>query len=119
MPKSVLIVEDDFIIAWDLQQVMEALGWVVVGPAPTVKASLLLLETETPSVAMLDMNLGRELVTPVADELKRSGIPFFLASACKDAVALGGSVFEGVTNVGKPLNERLLSSTLERLVAEG
>ncbi|MBS7707857.1 response regulator [Chelatococcus asaccharovorans] len=57
MQKSVLIVEDDFFIAGDLQLMLEAEGWLVIGPAASVKAALRLLQEELPAVALLDVNL--------------------------------------------------------------
>ena len=52
-----------------------------VGPAATVDQALRLLAGETPDVALLDINLRGELVTPVAEELRARGVPFVLASA--------------------------------------
>jgi CheY-like chemotaxis protein len=69
--KTVLIVEDEFLIAMDLKLLLEHHGWRVMGPVATVRDALRLLEDELPSVALLDVNLGNELVTPVADSLKR------------------------------------------------
>jgi hypothetical protein len=53
----------------------------VIGPVATVQAALRLLEDELPSVALLDVNLGIELVTPVAEALKARNVPFAIASA--------------------------------------
>jgi two-component system, response regulator PdtaR len=115
MQKTVLVVEDEVLIAMDMQATLEGLGWIVMGPTPTVNAALVLIEQELPSVAILDMNLGRELVTPVAEALKDRHVPFLIASACVDPVALGGEVFEGVTNIGKPFNERGVAAALATL----
>ena len=65
MQKTVLIVEDEFLIAMDLKQVLEQHGWRVIGPVATVRGALRLLEDELPSVAVLDVNLGNEFVTPL------------------------------------------------------
>lgn len=118
MNKSVLIVEDEFLIAMDIQDMLERLGWRVIGPASSVSASLRLIETDVPSVAVLDMNLGKELVTPVAEALRARGVPFILASATASPAELGGEVFRDVPNVGKPLTERDLVTTLARVTAQ-
>ena len=81
MHKTVLIVEDEFLIAIDLQQMLEDGGWRVLGPVATVKEALRLLEKELPSVALLDVNLGYEFVTPVAEILRARDVPFAVASA--------------------------------------
>ena len=115
--KTVMIVEDDFLIAMDLQLLLEARGWRVMGPAATVGAALLLLDDELPSVALLDLDLRDELVTPVAVALKAQGVPFAIASAYGQPEKLAGDVLSGVVNVGKPTSERVLLTALETLTA--
>lgn len=115
MPETVLIVEDEFFIAMDLQLILEGYGWRVMGPVGTVKDALLLLETELPSVALLDVNLGRELVTPVAEYLKAHDVPFAVATAYDRPEQYGGEVLAGVPNAGKPTDERRLMAALMQL----
>ncbi len=119
MQKTVLIVEDNFLIADDLKTSLEELGWQIVGPAPDVRTSLALLENCRPSVAVLDMQLGYELVTAVAQRLKDLDVPFVMSTGCIDPVSLGGDVFTDCVNVGKPatvstLNTHLLSAAASK-----
>ena len=79
--RLVLVVEDEFLIAMDLELLLQRHGWRVLGPAATVAEALRLLAGETPDVALLDVNLRGEPVTPVAEELRARGVPFVLASA--------------------------------------
>lgn len=115
MQKTVLIVEDEFLIAMDLQQMLESHGWRVIGPAATVQAALRLLKDELPSIALLDVNLGNELVTPVAEALKARNVPFVVASAYEQPEQFGGEVLLGAPNVGKPTIERRLLAALSQL----
>jgi len=115
VPQSVLIVEDEYLIALDLQLLLEAQGWRVIGPVATVRDALQLLERELPSVALLDVNLGAELVTPVAAFLKAHGVPFAVASAYDNPEQYGGEVLAGAPNAGKPLNEQRLLVALREL----
>jgi two-component system, response regulator PdtaR len=117
MARTVLVVEDEFLIAEDMRIVLEAFGWVVLGPAPTVKASLHLLEGELPAVAVLDMQLGKELVTPVAKALRELGIPFIASSSYVNLEAIGGEEFSGIVNVGKPYLAQHLQAALLGAVA--
>ena len=94
---------------------LERYGWRVIGPVATVQAALRLLEDELPSVALLDVNLGIELVTPVAEVLKARNVPFAIASAYESPEEFGGKVLAGVPNVGKPTAERRLLSALAQL----
>ncbi|WEK47764.1 MAG: response regulator [Candidatus Andeanibacterium colombiense] len=117
MPRTVLVVEDEFLIAMDLQAMLERSGWQVMGPAPTVAMALDLLESGLPTIALLDINLGNELVTRVAETLKASGVPFAVASAYEKPEQVCGEILAGVLNAGKPTNERRLLSVLEQLTA--
>ncbi len=109
---AVLIVEDDFLIAMDLEMTLERHGWRVLGPAPSVKDALRLLETERPDVALLDVDLGGEMVTPVAVALRRLQVPFVLSSACGPRVLGAIDVLAEAPNVGKPASERRLLAAL-------
>lgn len=91
---------------------LEDAGWRVIGPAATVAAALKLLEDELPAVALLDVNLGNEYVTPVAEALKAQGVPFAVASAYKKPEEYGGAILIGVPNVGKPVGEDRLVAVL-------
>lgn len=115
MQKTVLIVEDEYLIAMDLQLMVERLGWRVIGPVASVRGALRLIEDELPSVALLDVNLGTELVTPVAEALKARNVPFAVASAYDRPEQFGGEVLAGAPNVGKPATERRLLATLSEV----
>ena len=110
-----LVVEDEFLIAMDLELLLQRHGWRVLGPAATVAAALRLLDGEAPDVALLDVNLRGEMVTPVAGALRALGVPLVLASAYgrSDLVAAG---LAGAPNVGKPVNVRRLLAALGRAV---
>ncbi|RUW19018.1 response regulator [Mesorhizobium sp. M4B.F.Ca.ET.215.01.1.1] len=116
MQKTVLIVEDEFLIAMDLKSMLERRGWRVLGPVSTVAAASRILESELPSVALLDVNLGHELVTPLAEKLSSLNVPFAVASAYDRPELVGGAVLAGAPNVGKPTPERRLLDVLAKLL---
>lgn len=66
---SVLVVEDEALIAMDLQALLEDAGYIVLGPANSTAAAMALLDGNEPDVALLDVNLGRSDVFGVANEL--------------------------------------------------
>lgn len=114
--RLVLVVEDEFLIAWDLEQVLERHGWRVLGPAGTVARALRLLEGgERPDVALLDVNLRGEMVTPVAERLRALGVPFVVASAY-DGEQLAALGLAGAPQVGKPADARRLLAGLAKAV---
>ena len=112
----VLVVEDEFLIAMDLEAMLKEHGWHLLGPAATVAEALALLEVgKMPDVALLDVNLRGETVVPVAEVLRERGVPIVLASAYDHAASMA-DVLVGVPNVGKPAQERHLLAALERAV---
>jgi CheY-like chemotaxis protein len=79
--RHVLVVEDDFFIAEDLTQALEACGAVVVGPVPTVRDALKLFERgERIDGAVLDLNLRGEKAFPICDALMNRQIPLVLTT---------------------------------------
>ncbi len=81
----VLVVEDEFFIAMEIEDALRDAGYSVLGPASSVEEALDLLPGKRPDAAILDFHLGGEKVTPVALRLQALGIPFFLASASSSA----------------------------------
>src|SRR3954470_19208134 len=75
---KVLIVEDQLIVALDIQMAGEEANGEVVGPAATVREALELLSRAKVDAAILDANLPDGDVTPVAEELIARGIPIII-----------------------------------------
>ena len=85
--RRILVVEDEFLLADELHRELEAAGAVVIGPAPTVRSALALVENEGPiDAALLDVNLNDEMVFPVADALVVRSVPFVFTSGYDDDV---------------------------------
>jgi CheY-like chemotaxis protein len=109
----VLVVEDEFLIAMETEQMLVDLGCIVIGPVPTVARALALLDREKPDFAILDVNLGRERSTPVAEALRARGVPFALASGYNGS-QLPEEAFRNAPHLGKPLDRNLLVRALAR-----
>jgi CheY-like chemotaxis protein len=73
--RSILIVEDEPLIAMMLEDFLESLGYRVKASVETVAAAVGGFDC-----AILDVNLKGENVWPVADKLRAAGIPFVIAS---------------------------------------
>lgn len=78
----VLLVEDEFVLALGLSDTLADLGAEVIGPVASVADALKLIE-QVPEMdaAVLDVNLGDEVVYPVADALLARGVPFLFSTA--------------------------------------
>ena len=68
----ILVVEDEALIAMDLQALLEDAGYDVLGPANTSEAALALIDGNEPDVALLDVNLGRSDAFGVATALAQT-----------------------------------------------
>jgi diguanylate cyclase (GGDEF)-like protein/PAS domain S-box-containing protein len=113
----VLVVEDEMITAFELEDVLRAQGCIVLGPAKTVERALLVLDHEQPDIALLDIHLGGELVTPVAVELRRRRVPFVLVTVDSRA-ALGAPDLQEAPCVSKPVSYHGLVKAIAK-VARG
>jgi CheY-like chemotaxis protein len=78
--RSILIVEDEPLIAMMLEDFILSLGHEVRGPCESVAEAMRALDGEPFDLAILDVNLKGESVWPVATQLRDRGIPFVLAS---------------------------------------
>ncbi len=59
-PIKVLIVEDEFILAVNLQEILEALGYVVTGIAASLIETLRHVTQDRPDVVLMDIRLPGE-----------------------------------------------------------
>ena len=73
---QLLIVEDDFLLLMDLEEVLLAAGAVRVQACRTIEEALLVAEKEEISAAILDVRIGAESIAPVARKLAARGTPF-------------------------------------------
>jgi CheY-like chemotaxis protein len=75
--RTVLVVEDDYYLAGDTAAALRGAGATVLGPCPSEDATLDLLESNTPTHAVLDLNLGGGGPRfKIAHALRERGVPF-------------------------------------------
>jgi DNA-binding response OmpR family regulator len=79
-PLRVLVVEDEVMIAFYIEDCLIRFGHQVVGLASRVDKALSLIKTEEFDLALLDVNVANEEVYPAAQELRSRGIPFMFLS---------------------------------------
>jgi DNA-binding response OmpR family regulator len=79
---SVLVVEDDALLAYALAGNLRDVGYRVIGPAANLAAAIRLLADNKIDVACLDVRLGTtETSVPLAHSLAALGIPFVFLTA--------------------------------------
>jgi DNA-binding response OmpR family regulator len=72
---SVLVVEDDYLLAKEVASILREHGAVVLGPVPDVARGRALLSESRPDCALLDINLKGQFVYELAEELIKIGVP--------------------------------------------
>jgi CheY-like chemotaxis protein len=78
--RRILIVEDNVLIAMEMEYIVGDCGCAVVGPVSNVASGLEAVRQTEIDGAVLDVNLGSERVWPVAELLDDRGIPFVLTT---------------------------------------
>jgi DNA-binding response OmpR family regulator len=84
---AVLIVEDEAIVSFLVEDMLTELGCARVRHAGSVAEALAALAAERPDAAVLDVNLGGQKVYPVVERLRDAGVPFVFSTGY-DASAL-------------------------------
>jgi DNA-binding response OmpR family regulator len=109
----VLIVEDEFLVAMYLEEVLHQRGYSQVYTAHDLDYAHALLEQVAPHFAVLDINIGTKLVYGFAAELSARGIPFIFATAhSPDDIAPEWRDIEVLT---KPLDEKRFLDAMRNL----
>ncbi len=78
--KRILVVEDELMIRMLLEGMLEDLGHSVAAEAGTIDEAVALAERGEFDVALLDVNLNGQPITPVVEILVERGLPFVFAS---------------------------------------
>lgn len=78
--RSVLIVEDESLIAMMLEDFLDSMGHRIAGTCESVPEAMARVGEGGFDVAILDVNLKGERIWPVADRLREMGIPYILAT---------------------------------------
>jgi CheY-like chemotaxis protein len=111
---SILVVEDEYLIADDVRDALVDAGAIVLGPLPTVEAAKKLIDSATTiDGALLDINLNGVMVFDVADTLVERGVPFVFATGY-DRAAIPGR-FADVPRLEKPIRVAQVATVLGML----
>ncbi|KQN69713.1 HWE histidine kinase domain-containing protein [Devosia sp. Leaf64] len=102
--KHVLVVEDQMLIAMDLERLLVDAGMEVDAVATSHREASAALSRNRPDIAILDVNLGEETSEPIARQLLADGIPFIFATGYGEAGSIP-TAFEGIGVVRKPYDQ--------------
>lgn len=112
--RRILVVEDEVIVSWMLEDMLAELGCAVVGPATRVSQALAMVEAEAIDAAVLDVNLNGEKSYPVADALAARRVPFVFSTGYdQNSMPIG---YQDFAMLQKPYSLSVLGATLAKLL---
>ncbi len=115
--RRVLIVEDNPLIALELEEMLRERGLAIAGTARSLDAALALAASERIDVALLDVNVGRQKIDPVANLLASRSCPFvFLTGYGRTGLPEAHS---SCAIVGKPFDAEQIIGALRDELARG
>ena len=112
--RRVLLVEDEMIVAWLLEEMLTDLGCAVVGPAASVNQALAMIDAEAIDAAVLDVNLNGQMSYPIADALAARGVPFVFSTGYDKERLLDG--YRTFPVLQKPFHRSELGDTLAKVL---
>nr|WP_269456147.1 response regulator [Rhizobium quercicola] len=109
--KRVLVLEDNFIIAMEAEDILRTLGVETVDIATNVAQARQLVEEHVFDFALLDVNLGSETSFDFANILVSRETPFGFVSGYGESAMFPGS-HRDRPRITKPFNETSMSQLL-------
>lgn len=106
-PLRILVVEDEGLIALNLELMLRRFGCEIVGPISEVDDIVNAVRTHRPDGAFLDVNLRGRKVFDVLPEMIGLGIPCVLSSGYDDPM-LFPAAYRDLPRIAKPFDEAAL-----------
>lgn len=113
--RTILVVEDEMMVLWNMEVALAELGCTSIVTAPTVNQALSLIQTQAFDIAILDVNLDGEPSYAIADALAGLGVPFVFSTGYSTP-ALGGNYGDRPV-LRKPYRDEELEEVLTSLLA--
>ncbi len=113
---TVMVAEDDPLLADDLLNILTEAGAVVAGPASNVKSALDLPENAKPDCAILNAGVAYQTAMGISKRLNELGIPYLIQSGHSEQKLpddLKGSRF-----LAKPIERRRLVESVAAMLAD-
>jgi len=108
--KSILLVEDEFLLALQLEELLQSHGGKVLGPYRRLEDAMNPVRRGDFDFAILDINLSGTMVYPLADALLARGTRFLFLSGYGHSNL--PERFRAVTRLNKPCDPAQLIATL-------
>jgi two-component SAPR family response regulator len=111
----ILIVEDELLVAMDLEDRLKRQGCEVIGPVPKEAKAFTVLERDRPDAVVLDLNLNGKLPIDLAGALVARQIPFVVVTGYGNR-QIDVPALQGATRLDKPVKTEELVRALSDLL---
>jgi CheY-like chemotaxis protein len=112
--RRALVVEDQFLIAMDIEDMLRTLGTGAVDIATSIADAFAAIEQARPDFAILDLKLESETTAPIAERLQSLGIPLVFVTGYEDLRTMPEPL-RAAPLIRKPVGLGTLRATLEAL----
>jgi DNA-binding NarL/FixJ family response regulator len=119
--RRVLLVEDDFLVAGEIEYLLAGAGFAVIGPAATAEAAVRLAAETNPDLVVMDVRLAgtRDGIDAAIEIYREFGIRSLFATAHADGATVArGRVANPFGWVAKPYNPAVLIREIKALLRE-
>jgi len=112
--KRIIIIEDEPLVAMDLESTLTGAGCDVIGSAGTLDKARSLISQAEYDAALLDVNLAGQPVDELAAALTKKNTPFaFVTGYGREGVPRG---FQDAVLLKKPFSQDQLLAVMEHLI---
>lgn len=115
---TALVLDDEMLIALDVEAMLLDLGYASVTVVPTVNEALAYLMAERPDVAVIDFHLRGRNCGPVASVLRDLGVPTIIHSGTNFDPEYHGKFFAEFPWLGKPSSQEHLASAVAAAITQ-
>ncbi len=112
--QSILIAEDESLIALDLEEILRKFGCRVVGPVAGIEQVLRHALEGGCDGALLDVNLRGRQIFEILPRLQALGLPFIITSGYQD-ITFFPTIFRALPRIAKPVDEGELRRVCEQV----
>ncbi len=115
MSARILIVEDEMLVAIELESVLTDLGYTVAGIAPDLQAAYAYFDDHI-DLALVDLNLRDGLTGPqIGAQLSEKGVTVLFVTA--NPRLLGNGIAGAIGVITKPTDEEMVRSAVDYALA--
>ncbi len=111
---TLMVVEDEYLVATGLEITLQAAGYNVLEPIPSVAEALAVVADHPADLALLDVNVAGHRVYPVADALAKRQVPFIFLTGCNEGDL--PDRFAGTPLLVKPFSPEALLGAIRRVL---